>query len=115
MTLHEHAQLFALDSSPPPEPTHQGRGSHAPLPPLRSLNVAYLGDSTNVLHDMLVTYPRLGHKLRIATPPHAAYQCPPQVWARVQELGCEKDIWWGSDPREALQGADVVVTDTWYG
>jgi ornithine carbamoyltransferase len=85
----------------------------ADLPPLRSLTVAYVGDSTNVLHDMLVTYPRMGHKLRVATPPHAAYQCPAPVWKLVQELGCDKHIWWGNDPRQAVRDADVVVTDTW--
>ena len=81
------------------------------LAKLRPLTIAYVGDPANVLNDMLVTYPRLGHKMRIASPP--AYQCAPPVWERVKELGCDKDIWWGSDPREAVYGADVVVTDTW--
>lgn len=63
---------------------------------------------------MLVTYPRLGHNLRVATPPQPAYQAPTPVWDRVKELKCDEKIWWGTDPREAVQGADVVVTDTWY-
>jgi ornithine carbamoyltransferase len=63
---------------------------------------------------MLVTYPRLGHSLRVATPPQPAYQAPVPVWDRVKELKCDEKIWWGTDPREAVQGADVVVTDTWY-
>ena len=63
---------------------------------------------------MLVTYPRLGHSLRIATPPQPVYQAPVPVWDRVKELKCDEKIWWGTDPREAVQGADVVVTDTWY-
>ena len=63
---------------------------------------------------MLVTYPRLGHSLRVATPPQPAYQAPGPVWDRVKELKCDEKIWWGTDPREAVQGADVVVTDTWY-
>lgn len=82
------------------------------LPDLRPLTVAYVGDSANVLHDMLVTYPRLGHQLRVASP--EKYRAPPAVWDRVVELGCEKGIWWGSDPKEAVYGADVVVTDTWF-
>jgi ornithine carbamoyltransferase len=106
LTLHEHAHLFDPTQIP-------GPGANKPLPTLRPLTVAYVGDSANVLHDMLVTYPRLGHKLRVASPPQPAYQCPKPVWDRVTELGCDKDIWWGSDPREAVQGADVVVTDTW--
>lgn len=63
---------------------------------------------------MLVTYPRLGHNLRVATPPKPAYQAPTPVWDRVKELKCDKKIWWGADPKEAVHGADVVVTDTWY-
>jgi ornithine carbamoyltransferase len=77
----------------------------------RPLTIAYVGDSANVLHDMLVTYPRLGHHLRVASP--VQYRAPKEVWDRVVELGCDKGIWWGEDPREAVHGADVVVTDTW--
>jgi len=63
---------------------------------------------------MLVTYPRLGHKLRVASPDDPKYRAPQPVWDRVLELGCDTGIWWGTDPREAVQGADVVFTDTWY-
>ncbi|EJD00549.1 ornithine carbamoyltransferase [Fomitiporia mediterranea MF3/22] len=80
---------------------------------IRNLTVAYVGDSANVLHDMLVTYPRLGHKLQVASPPNPRYRAPPPVWDKVVELGCDKSITWTEDPREAVQGADVVVTDTW--
>jgi len=107
LTLHEHAHLFEPALATPP-PTNN------PLPTLRPLTIAYIGDSTNVLHDMLVTYPRLGHKMRVASPSQPAYQCPKPVWERVTQLGCDKSIWWGSDPKEAVKGADVVVTDTWY-
>ena len=78
---------------------------------MRPLNIAYVGDSANVLHDMLVTYPRLGHKLRVASP--EKYRAPVPVWDRVKDLGCDQGIWWGEDPKEAVKGADVVVTDTW--
>jgi len=111
LTLHEHASLFSdLGGSV------QNRGPKRlpQLPPLRPLTVAYVGDSANVLHDMLVTYPRLGHKLRIASPDDPKYRAPQPVWDRVLELGCDTGIWWGTDPREAVRGADVVVTDTWY-
>ncbi|KAI0064840.1 ornithine carbamoyltransferase 1 [Artomyces pyxidatus] len=110
LTLHEHAHLFDADAKQPPVDSHYRT---APLAKLRPLTVAYVGDSANVLHDMLVTYPRLGHSLRVATPPQAAYQAPEPVWERVKQLGCDKKIWWGTDPREAVHGADVVVTDTW--
>jgi len=93
LTLHEHSESKKFSASLPP------------------LTVAYVGDSANVLHDMLVTYPRLGHKLRVASP--EKYRAPPVVWDRVVELECDKDIVWTADPKEAVHDADVVVTDTW--
>jgi ornithine carbamoyltransferase len=111
LTLHEHAHLFE-PSSVPPEQTVKERSKT--LPKLRPLTIAYIGDSANVLHDMLVTYPRLGHSVRVATPQKSAYQAPTPVWDRVKELKCDDKIWWSADPKEAVQGADVVVTDTWY-
>ncbi|EIW77816.1 ornithine carbamoyltransferase [Coniophora puteana RWD-64-598 SS2] len=104
LTLQEHAHLFPGSSSP---------SSSDALPELPPLTVAYVGDSANVLHDMLVTYPRLGHALRVASPPQPQYRAPTPVWDRVVELGCDKRITWVTDPREAVHGADVVVTDTW--
>ena len=81
------------------------------LSKIRPLTVAYVGDSANVLHDMLVTYPRLGHKLQIASPPN--YRAPKPVRDRVLELGCDKGIEWTDDPKVAVKDADVVITDTW--
>lgn len=60
---------------------------------------------------MLVTYPRLGHKLQVASPPQ--YRAPKPVWDKVQELGCDARITWTDDPKAAVKDADVVVTDTW--
>lgn len=110
LTLQEHSHLFS-PSTPPPPPN--GTKGSSKRPPLRPLTVAYVGDSANVLHDMLVTYPRLGHKLRVASPENERYRAPKPVWDRVVELGCDKDILWTADPREAVKGADLVVTDTW--
>ena len=128
LTLHEHADAFELPSSEAEVTTSEGEMAakkngeekkekkifFTALPALRPLTIAYLGDSTNVLHDMLVTYPRLGHKIRVATPSGSKYQCPDPVWARVMQLECGENISWSVDPREAVKGADVVVTDTWH-
>ncbi|KAJ6490308.1 Aspartate/ornithine carbamoyltransferase [Mycena vitilis] len=114
LTLQEHSELFgpAPGAIPPPEAPASSRRP-PPRAELRPLTVAWVGDSANILHDMLVSYPRLGHKLRIATPKDPKYRAPTAVWDRVVELGCDKNIWWGEDPKEAVHGADVVVTDTW--
>ncbi|KAF8830063.1 hypothetical protein HHX47_DHR2000517 [Lentinula edodes] len=121
LTLHEHSHLFAKPDSQADSTLEyknmqttvksRKREKVMSLPELRPLTISYIGDSANVLHDMLVTYPRLGHSLRVATP--SKYRAPPEVWKRVEELGCDKGIWWGEDPKEAVKGADVVVTDTW--
>ncbi|GJJ14279.1 hypothetical protein Clacol_008543 [Clathrus columnatus] len=136
LTLHEHAQRFQTTESAEPAAENTSpessitsliegamgaiakskpkpKGLFQPLPELRPLKIAYVGDSTNVLHDMLVTYPRLGHSIQVASPSNPIYRCPPEVWKRVVELGCEKSITWDEDPRKAVHDADVVVTDTW--
>ncbi|KAF9005240.1 mitochondrial ornithine carbamoyltransferase [Cyathus striatus] len=110
LTLHEQAYLFAPSGTTPPVEDDK-RLQFKSLPELRPLTIAYVGDSANVLHDMLVTFPRLGHQLRVASP--EKYRAPAPVWNRVVELGCDKGIWWGADPKEAVHGADVVITDTW--
>ncbi|KAM6499375.1 ornithine carbamoyltransferase [Amanita muscaria] len=112
MTLHEHAHLLGAAPAESTASAIQGKRPPAKnLPELKPLTIAYVGDPANVLHDMLVTYPRLGHHFRVASP--EKYRAPKAVWDRVLELECDKGIWWGSDPREAVHGADVVVTDTW--
>ncbi|KAF8530115.1 ornithine carbamoyltransferase [Hysterangium stoloniferum] len=128
LTIHEHAEMFhpaqvepapidPLSLDPPPPTADSQKKEKKPfftaLPALPALTIAYLGDSTNVLHDMLVTYPRYGHKLQIATPPAPQYQCPEPVWDRVKQLECDKLIEWSNDPKAAVKGADIVVTDTW--
>ncbi|KAI0665486.1 mitochondrial ornithine carbamoyltransferase [Trametes maxima] len=115
LTLHEYAHLFDPSSDAPPLPTERDAYTqkYKKLSDIRPLTIAYVGDSANVLHDMLVTYPRLGHKLRVASPENETYRAPKPVWDRVVELGCDKGIHWTADPRDAVHGADLVVTDTW--
>jgi ornithine carbamoyltransferase len=107
LTLREHAHRFT-GASPMSETDE--------LPELPPLTITWLGDSTNVLHDILVAFPRLnpGNRVRVAVPPKQEYQCPTPVWDRVKQLGIERQIHWCSDPREAVHGANIVVTDTWY-
>ena len=112
------ADLLTMHEDPyfqdPSSATHSPHTNVPSLTPLRPLTITWLGDSSNVLHDMLVTFPRLGHKMRVATPPNPKYRCPDPIWNRVQGLGCDKGITWTDDPREAVHGADLVITDTWY-
>lgn len=106
LTLQENAHLF--DSS---IPAPKSDDAFPKLPELPKLTIAYVGDPANVLNDMLVTYPRLGCRMQVASP--NGYKPIPEVWNRVKELGCDEGISWSDDPREAVKGADVVITDTW--
>nr|AOV94183.1 Arg3 [Ustilago esculenta] len=94
------------------------------LSSLAGLKVAWVGDSNNILNDMLVAYPRLGINLSVATPKGAAYQRDELVWGTMQDglstlsksgtspvaLG---QVSWSNDPAYAVKDADIIVTDTW--
>lgn len=90
------------------------------LSSLRGLTVAWVGDSNNILNDMIVSFARLGINLRIATP--KAYPLDELVIKTGQEgLSNEtsggtaaKDLLqYFNTPEEAVRGADILVTDTW--
>ncbi|MBW0517172.1 hypothetical protein O181_056887 [Austropuccinia psidii MF-1] len=88
------------------------------LSSLNGLNVTWIGDSNNILNDMIVTYPRLGINLKIATP--HGYPLEPSVLERMK-LGIRNDpdshrggqLVHCHDPLVATADADVLVTDTW--
>ncbi|KZV88363.1 putative ornithine carbamoyltransferase precursor [Exidia glandulosa HHB12029] len=105
LTIADSAARFNANASSTEQQISLGK-KH--LPPL---TVAWVGDSTNVLHDMLVSFPRLGLKMRVATP--KGYGTPEPVMARIRELGCADSIVFTHDPQEAVHGANVVATDTW--
>ncbi|KAH9917790.1 mitochondrial ornithine carbamoyltransferase [Fomitopsis serialis] len=107
------ADLLTMRETPELRLPNNDLRSPYPIEKLRPLTIAYVGDSANVLHDMLVSYPRMGHQLRVASPEDERYRAPKAVWDRVTERDCVKNIFWTKDPREAVHGADVVITDTW--
>ncbi|CDZ96477.1 ornithine carbamoyltransferase [Phaffia rhodozyma] len=93
-----------------------GNGSKPSLlTPLQGLKVAWVGDCNNVVNDMIVTYPRLGIDLRVASPggKNGAYGLDKRVEAKLDEFGLKHAVTFTSSPEEALKDADVVVTDTW--
>ncbi|KAK0521696.1 ornithine carbamoyltransferase [Tilletia horrida] len=100
---------------------YAGPGS-SDLTKLAGLKVAWVGDSNNILNDMLVAYPRLGIHLAVATPRGDAYKRDDIVWGTMQDGLRAGDILpgvaagqisWSNDPLEAVKDADVIVTDTW--
>ncbi|WVQ85351.1 ornithine carbamoyltransferase [Cryptococcus sp. DSM 104549] len=83
-----------------------------PVSALKGKKVAWVGDTNNIINEMLVTLPRFGMKLSVASP-KGYDKVDERVWARVTEAGTEDLITLTNSPEEALNQADVVVTDTW--
>ena len=75
--------------------------------------VAYVGDGNNMAHSWLMLASKLGFDISIATP--KGYEADSGVVADAREFakasGC--NITLCHDPKEAIAGANVVVTDTW--
>ncbi|MFT8672106.1 ornithine carbamoyltransferase [Acetobacter orientalis] len=77
--------------------------------PVKGRTFAWTGDGNNVLTSLIEGAVRFGFTLRAATPPDMR---PPQEvldWAKREGGAVE----WLQDPKEAVRGADCVVTDTW--
>ncbi|KWU43980.1 putative ornithine carbamoyltransferase [Rhodotorula sp. JG-1b] len=85
------------------------------LSSLEGLTIAWVGDSNNILNEMMVTYPRMGVNLQIATP--KGYDLMPEVVERanegIKQEGGKGKIIYTNDPAEAVKNANVITTDTW--
>jgi ornithine carbamoyltransferase len=77
--------------------------------PIRGKTVAWTGAANNVLASWMHAAERLEFRLRVATPPELAPKKPLLDWIKSSSAA----IALGSDPEQAVQGCDCVVTDTW--
>jgi ornithine carbamoyltransferase len=80
---------------------HRGR--------IEGKTLAWVGDGNNVCASFIHAAPKLGFQLNIACP--AVYHPDLVDLARAAEQ--QGRITTTEDPREAVRGADVVITDTW--
>lgn len=76
---------------------------------LPGLTVAWLGDGNNVLHSIVEAAGLMKFNVRIGVP--EGYDCDPGYVAAARAAGAGISV--HRDAREAVAGADVVVTDTW--
>jgi ornithine carbamoyltransferase len=76
---------------------------------LTGKTLAWVGDGNNVCASFIHAAPKLGFKLKIASP--AVYHPDLVDLARAAEQ--QGRIETTDDPREAVKGADAVITDTW--
>ena len=70
--------------------------------------VAWVGDGNNVANSWINAAYRLGFELALACPP--GYDPDPAILRRAQR---ETKVTLVRDPKEAVEGADVVNTDVW--
>jgi ornithine carbamoyltransferase len=76
---------------------------------IKGKTVAWSGDANNVLTSWMHAAERFDFRLRVATPPELA----PKKWLTDWVKASGAAIVIGTDPEEAVKGADCVVTDTW--
>lgn len=87
---------------------------HGPQGPLK---LAWIGDANNVLYDLMTACAKSGITVSIATPKAYPVDLDMLEVARqaAEEFGNGSvvEVCKGG-PEEAVKGADVLVTDTWY-
>jgi ornithine carbamoyltransferase len=74
--------------------------------PIAGKTLAWVGDGNNVCHSFMHAAPKFGFHFNVA--------CPADYHPDLRDLARGGDhVTLTSDPREAVAGADVVITDTW--
>lgn len=77
---------------------------------LPGLEVAWLGDCNNVLHSLIEAAGLMRFNIRVGTPD--GYRPDPALVALAQDSGARITL--SQDAAAVAEGADVVVTDTWF-
>jgi ornithine carbamoyltransferase len=80
---------------------------------LKGLQVTYVGDGNNVAVSLMHICARLGANFRIANP--EGYDLPQAAVADAQQLAAQSgsQLNFLHDPHQAIQGSQVIYTDTW--
>ncbi len=76
---------------------------------LSRLRLAWVGDGNNVCHSVLLLSAMTGVSVTVACPPQ--FEPRPSVLEACRALGGRVKV--TTEAREAVEGADVVYTDTW--
>jgi ornithine carbamoyltransferase len=77
---------------------------------IEGVTVAYVGDGNNVARSLAFAAAKLGAKLVIASP--AGYELDEGSIEKANAIAAGSVVQLG-DPKAAVQGADVIYTDTW--
>jgi ornithine carbamoyltransferase len=80
------------------------------LASLRGRKIAFLGDTRfNMANSWILGAHLFGMKITLAGP--KGYEPSATICAEAMQIGAEFDF--TTDPREAVEGADIVYTDVW--
>ena len=94
--------LTVLECWQPPAGAERGK-------PLAGLEMAWLGDGNNVAYSLIEAAGLLGFNMRLGVP--ESYDCDPAVMTEARTRGARISVL--RDAKAAVEGAHVVVTDTW--
>lgn len=80
---------------------------------LNGLKACYVGDGNNISNSLLYGCTKMSMDISVATP--VGYECDALVTERAKETAKQTGscVVITNDPSEAMQNADVVITDTW--
>jgi ornithine carbamoyltransferase len=76
---------------------------------LNDLSVVWIGDGNNVCNSLMLSSALTGYRVNVATPP--AYSPPEKYIQMAKKAGAKVKLF--DNPHEAVDGADVIYTDTW--
>jgi ornithine carbamoyltransferase len=80
---------------------------------LEGIKIAYIGDGNNMVHSLMMGAAKLGLHMTVASPEGYAPDKEVEKITREQTLKTGGSLLITEDPREAIEGADVIYTDVW--
>ncbi len=80
---------------------------------LKGLRMAYVGDGNNMANTLLIGCAQVGMDITVACPP--GFEPMKSALSRAKDIAAVSGCALGlvRDPKQAVEGSDVVVTDTW--
>lgn len=79
----------------------------------KGLNFCYVGDGNNMIHSLMIGMLKCGINVAVATPDN--YRPDAEIVAYAKGLAKENNctLTLSNDPKEVVNNADIVYTDTW--
>lgn len=80
---------------------------------LKGKKLCYVGDGNNMAHSLLYGCTKVGMDISVATPDK--YKCDETVMSNALKIAAEtgSKVEFTNNPKQAMENADAVYTDTW--